>query len=229
MRTSGAGSSLTPTLGTGVSSLPPEGALAPWGGPAALGTPTLGTGVSSLTPGGAPAPASARTLLRWPGGPAALMAPTLVAARRKALGFTLLELLVVVAIIAIATAGVSFALRDSSETQLEREAQRLAALFESARAQSRATGVPVRWRPTADGFLFEGLPPEALPSGWLSEGTVARLAQTTPALLLGPEPIIGAQAVVLSRADQPARALRIGTDGLRPFIVEPAVALPGQP
>jgi molybdopterin synthase catalytic subunit len=27
-----------PTLGTGVSSLPPEGALAPWGGPAALGT-----------------------------------------------------------------------------------------------------------------------------------------------------------------------------------------------
>ncbi len=193
MRTSGAGSSLTPTLGTGVSSLPPGGALAPWGGPAALSTPTL------------------------------------VAARRKALGFTLLELLVVVAIIAIATAGVSFALRDSSETQLEREAQRLAALFESARAQSRATGVPVRWRPTADGFLFEGLPPEALPSGWLSEGTVARLAQTTPALLLGPEPIIGAQAVVLSRADQPARALRIGTDGLRPFIVEPAVALPGQP
>ncbi len=27
---------MTPTLGTGVSSLPPEGALAPWGGPAAL-------------------------------------------------------------------------------------------------------------------------------------------------------------------------------------------------
>ena len=42
-------------------------------------------------------------------------------------GFTLLELLVVVAIIAIASAGVSFALRDSQATQLEREAQRLAA------------------------------------------------------------------------------------------------------
>ena len=45
-------------------------------------------------------------------------------------GFTLLELLVVVAIIALATAGVSFALRDSQATQLEREAQRLAALLE---------------------------------------------------------------------------------------------------
>ncbi|MCU4119206.1 cobyric acid synthase [Variovorax sp. N23] len=31
----------TPTLGTGVSSLPPEGALAPWGGPAALGRPPV--------------------------------------------------------------------------------------------------------------------------------------------------------------------------------------------
>ena len=55
-------------------------------------------------------------------------------------GFTLLELLVVIAIIAVATAGVSLSLRDSSQTALEREAQRLAVLFESARAQSRASG-----------------------------------------------------------------------------------------
>ena len=39
-------------------------------------------------------------------------------------GFTLLELLLVVAIIAVASAGVSFALRDSGQTQLEREALR---------------------------------------------------------------------------------------------------------
>ena len=65
---------------------------------------------------------------------------------RSVLGFTLLELLVVVAIIAFATAGVSFALRDSSATQLEREAQRLAAILEAARAQSRGSGVAVRWQ-----------------------------------------------------------------------------------
>ena len=44
------------------------------------------------------------------------------AAGNSARGFTLIELLVVVAIIAIGSAGVSFALRDSAATQLEREA-----------------------------------------------------------------------------------------------------------
>ena len=84
--------------------------------------------------------------------------PTLAAsaaARPRTFGFTLLELLVVVAIIAIASAGVSFALRDSADTQLEREAQRLAALLESARAQSRTSGRPVQWRA---GLIGRSLP-----------------------------------------------------------------------
>ena len=67
----------------------------------------------------------------------------------------------VISIVALATAGVSMAMRDSSQTQLEREAQRLAALLESARAQSRASGMAVRWHTTADGFQFDGLPPGA--------------------------------------------------------------------
>ncbi len=137
-------------------------------------------------------------------------------ARPRERGFTLLELLVVIAIIAVATAGVSLALRDSSATQLEREAQRLAALFESARAQSRATGVPVRWYATAAGFRFEGVPSGALPDHWLSETTLVRGGTT---LLLGPEPIIGRQEVVLTSSAAPERSLRIATDGLRPFAV----------
>lgn len=40
-------------------------------------------------------------------------------------GFTLLELLVVLAIMAVATAGVGLAMRDSSQSRLEREGQRL--------------------------------------------------------------------------------------------------------
>ena len=131
-------------------------------------------------------------------------------------GFTLLELLVVVAIMAIATAGVSFALRDSQATQLEREAQRLAALLESARAQSRSSGIPVRWYATADGFRFDGVPPKALPDHWLSETTRAR---APAALQLGPEPIIGRQEVVLESSVAAGRSLRIATDGLRPFAV----------
>jgi general secretion pathway protein H len=135
---------------------------------------------------------------------------------RTAGGFTILELLVVIAIIAIATAGVSFALRDSQATQLEREAQRLAALFESARAQSRSSGVPVRWYTTAGGFRFEGVPPDALPERWLSDTTQVL---GTATLQLGPEPIIGHQEVVIGSSAAPDRSLRIATDGLRPFAV----------
>jgi general secretion pathway protein H len=131
-------------------------------------------------------------------------------------GFTLLELLVVVAIIAFATAGVSLALRDTAASELDRDAQRLAALLEAARAQSRTSGVPVLWRPTEAGFRFDGLPTQTLPTHWLSGQTQASGAA---AIVLGPEPIIGPQSVVLRSAAQPERSLRVSTDGLRPFRV----------
>lgn len=129
-------------------------------------------------------------------------------------GFTLLELLVVIAIMALATAGVSLALRDSGATELQREGERLAALLDTARAQSRASGAAVRWRADAQGFHFEGLPGNKLPDHWLSDAT----GVSGPAeLWLGPEPIIGAQQVVLVNQDHPGRAVRVATDGLRPF------------
>ncbi len=135
-------------------------------------------------------------------------------------GFTLLELLVVLSIVALATAGAGLAMRDSGQTQLEREAARLAALLESARAQSRAGGLPVRWRAVPEGFRFEGLPPSAqaaLPNQWLDNGTTVR----GPAVLqLGPEPLIGPQQVLITHQAHPERVLRIATDGVRPFSVD---------
>ena len=150
--------------------------------------------------------------LPW-GGPAA---DRPLAHLSRVRGFTLLELLVVVAIIAIASAGVSFALRDASATLLEREAQRLCALLESGRAQSRASGSAVRWTATETGFRFDGLAPGSLPDRWLAETTQV---QGTAVLILGPEPIIGRQQLVLLSTVPPARSLRIATDGLRPFAV----------
>lgn len=143
--------------------------------------------------------------------------------RSRSRGFTLLELIVVIAIIAIATASVSFAMRDSSAARLDREADRLAALLESARAQSRASGVVVRWRPVEGSFVFEGLPGTVLPSGWTSEGITAQVSllggAQLPGLQLGPDPIIAAQQVMLYSAGPPSRSLRVWTDGLRPFTV----------
>lgn len=151
---------------------------------------------------------------------------------RPAPGFTLLELLVVLAIVAMASVGVGFAMRDGTRTQLEREALRLSALFESARARSQVSGVPVRWRVTTEGFQFEGLSPserseDDLPQAWLDADTTASVdtAGMAPAvqpdtLLLGPEPIIEPQGVTLLSRSQPAQHVRLATDGVRPFTLQ---------
>lgn len=132
-------------------------------------------------------------------------------------GFTLLELLVVVALIAIATAGVSLSLRDSADSALERDATRLAALLETARAQARASGLPVVWRSTPSGFLFEGLPPPGLPQSWLSASTRSAPAQR---IVLGPEPLIAPQSIALTPTLGSSPTLWVSSDGLRPFRVQ---------
>ncbi|KAF1049813.1 prepilin-type N-terminal cleavage/methylation domain-containing protein [Xylophilus sp.] len=132
-------------------------------------------------------------------------------------GFTLVELLVVIAIVALATAGVSLALRDTRADALEREAVRLAALLEAGRAQSRMSGVPVRWSGGAAGFRFDGLDAAPRPGRWLDTGT-AVVGEAV--LLLGPEPLISPQQVVLVSRELPGQAVRVATDGLHPFTVQ---------
>jgi len=135
-------------------------------------------------------------------------------------GFTLVELLVVVALIAIASGLASLALRDPTANRLDQEGARLAALLESARAEARASGLAVRWEPQNDaatpGFRFVGMPTtEPLPDHWLNEGVTADIVGAR-AVVLGPEPLIPAQRIVLSLGD---RRLTLSTDGLGPFEV----------
>ncbi|WP_124220570.1 prepilin-type N-terminal cleavage/methylation domain-containing protein [Tibeticola sediminis] len=136
---------------------------------------------------------------------------------KAAAGFTLLELLVVLTLIGIATAAVTLSLPDRSEAALEREAIRLAALLESARTQSRASGSPIVWEPVPGGFRWRGgVAPSAEPK-WL-EPEIS--ASTRAPLMLGPEPIIAPQSVELRHAALPQRRARISTDGLHPFQVD---------
>lgn len=147
------------------------------------------------------------------------MKPASVRARVR--GLTLVELLIVVALIAIASGVASLALRDPNAAQLEREAQRLAALLEAARQESRAAGVLVQWEPRSpqpgEHFRFVGLPASlAFPNRWLDEGPSAEVIGNR-ALVLGPEPMIGPQRAVL-RLD--GRSVVLATDGLGPFAIE---------
>jgi general secretion pathway protein H len=165
---------------------------------------------------------------------------------QKARGFTLLELLVVLTIIALGTAGVAFAFRDNQATLLEREAERLSVILETARVQSRSSGVALVWLPLPQGFVV--LPASALDnvrelsinpaavSPWLSAELRAQVMlpslgggqapRGASRLLLGAEPMIAPAAVLLSLGD---RQLRIATDGLRPFAVQSLAATSGSP
>ena len=156
-------------------------------------------------------------------------------------GFTLVELLLVLLLIAMVSGMVSLSLRDGGQASLERDALRLAALLEAGRAEARATGVAVRFELVAgdaaampDGapaqFRFVGLGAGTLPGSnpqhpgrWLDAQVVARIDNAS-ALRLGPEPLIGAQRIILQLDDQ-RRVL--ATDGLAPFaLAEPSPATP---
>ena len=141
--------------------------------------------------------------------------------KRNETGFTLIELMIVVVLIAVASSVASLALRDPASTTLEREGARLAALLEAARAEARASGLAAYWEPRSGvedtpGFRFVGLPPAAeLPTRWLEKGVSAEVLGAR-AVVLGPEPLIGAQRIVLRLRDQ---RLVLATDGLGPFVV----------
>ena len=144
-------------------------------------------------------------------------------------GFTLIELMIVVALIAIGAGVVSLALRDPASQRLETEAARLSALLESARAESRASGLPVVWVPQGrsenEQFHFVGLPDADRidPGGrWLDASVSAEVAGAK-AVVLGPEPLIGAQRVLLRLGDQ---RIELATDGLGPFTVVSGGATP---
>jgi len=153
---------------------------------------------------------------------------------RQASGFTLLELLVVIAVIAVGVSLVVMTLPDADAARLDEEGARLTALLETARAESRTSGVAVWWVPRSAGdslvgaqgqdqhFQFVGLPKAlALPGRWLDARVAAQVVGAR-AVVLGPEAILPAQRIVLSLGE---RRLELASDGLGPFsVAEPLPA-----
>ncbi|CAD5372571.1 Type II secretion system protein GspH [Rubrivivax sp. A210] len=159
------------------------------------------------------------------------------APRRGAAGFTLVELLIVIAIIAVSVGLVAMSLPDGDAGRLDEEGARLSALLEMARAEARVSGVTVRWVPRGAGeaepmsdsnlppsdFRFIGLPAAlAMPTRWLDARVAAQVAGGA-SLLLGPEAILPPQRVVLSLGE---RRLELASDGLGPFVMVEGAAQP---
>ncbi|HFK2946147.1 MULTISPECIES: type II secretion system minor pseudopilin GspH [Stenotrophomonas] len=71
-------------------------------------------------------------------------------------GFTLLELMVVLVIIGICTAGIGLGLGSLLDParQLRQEAERLAQRLQVARDEARIDGRPLRWQSDAKGYRF---------------------------------------------------------------------------
>ena len=72
----------------------------------------------------------------------------------KQQGFTLIELMVVLVIIGIASAAVSLTIKPAPLHLLRKDADRLSQLLQVAQAEARADGRPISLRTDAKGFRF---------------------------------------------------------------------------
>ncbi|MFM0240079.1 GspH/FimT family pseudopilin [Paraburkholderia phytofirmans] len=76
-------------------------------------------------------------------------------AGKRAAGFTLLEMLVVLVIAGLLVSLTALTMTRNPRTDLNEEAQRLALLFESAGDEAQVRARPIAWQPLDGGFRFD--------------------------------------------------------------------------
>lgn len=85
--------------------------------------------------------------------------------RRVQQGFTLIEIMVVMVIIGIATTAIGLSIRPDPSRALRQDAQRLAQLFAIAQTEVRLDGRAIAWQPEARGYRFARAAWQAGPDG----------------------------------------------------------------
>lgn len=73
---------------------------------------------------------------------------------QRGAGFTLIEVLVVLAVLAVASAVLATGIARGGAAGAEQEARRLASLLELALAEARASGTTFAWSGEPDGYAF---------------------------------------------------------------------------
>lgn len=130
-------------------------------------------------------------------------------------GFTLVEMLVVLAIMAIAIGGAVLAMRPGEARQLAGEADRLALLFDLAREESRLGGAPLAWVGASDGYVFQRREFGVTGPAW------SGLQRDS---LLGPRKLPAGIEVVRVEADgrrvPPGGRVDLGPQGVQRVVVE---------
>jgi general secretion pathway protein H len=152
-------------------------------------------------------------------------------------GFTLVEVLVVVVIIALLVSLVAVQLWPDARQSLREEGARLALLLAHARDEAIATGAPLAWQRTEAGYRFLERGPErtwqptdrdaslrarALPTGVsvVAIETPATANGGNPTIVLSPTGIADPFRITLALGEH---RVRVASDG----VTAPAVEAPG--
>lgn len=135
-------------------------------------------------------------------------------------GFTLIELMLVLLVLALSSSLVVMSTRDTPQQTLEREADRLVNVLEAARAQARSNSTALLWQSDTQGYVVRALTdPEPLLQvhTWYSPGT-----RSEPSTwVISAEPVQSAVRLTLLIDNAPSQPLSIATDGVASFQVLP--------
>jgi type II secretory pathway pseudopilin PulG len=136
---------------------------------------------------------------------------------RTHVGFTLLELLVGIVLVALMTATVASSLPSQSSRLLRTEAHRLAEVLESQRVHAVANEIAQSLVFTNHQLFIEKENAQGPAPIWSSD---AIQVVNPPRWVVGPEPFGSKVELQVVSGDDPEQSLYVGTDGVRAFGVK---------